>query len=298
VLASQQWKGKPRSEHLWRWRNTSAAPWPNCGLRVNAICYRAGCAEHPLAWRDWASCRSAPALPQLCGFQSACRLPGFIALAADLYEIDRREKSTSVSQSRRDGAVPSLNVKTARSWRGIVATHLAREGRMTVTVGRRELLAALGGTAAAWPARGTRAAARPDSPLWHTHKFLPRMISALRIGAVALAPCRSFVTVTDPVGGGLVARRPASRCPSTSIRRREMAGIVPSDALVSVSWKPHCQMFQTELPKHPGTPARGYSILGWGYLWGRVLCSVGVTEVRPGFAPDVTGCCRPSQSAR
>src|SRR5262245_47914225 len=43
-------------------------------------------------------------------------------------------------------------VRTARSWRGIVPfTHLAREGRMTVTIGRRELLAALGGTAAAWP---------------------------------------------------------------------------------------------------------------------------------------------------
>jgi hypothetical protein len=45
----------------------------------------------------------------------------------------------------------SLNVKTARWRRGIVGfTHLAREGRMTVTIGRRELLAALGG-AAAWP---------------------------------------------------------------------------------------------------------------------------------------------------
>src|SRR6516162_9792191 len=41
---------------------------------------------------------------------------------------------------------------TARSWRGIVAlTHLAREGRMTITIGRRKLLAALGGAAAAWP---------------------------------------------------------------------------------------------------------------------------------------------------
>jgi hypothetical protein len=44
-----------------------------------------------------------------------------------------------------------LNVKTARSWCGIVPfTHLPREGRMTVTIGRRELLAALG-AAAAWP---------------------------------------------------------------------------------------------------------------------------------------------------
>jgi len=47
--------------------------------------------------------------------------------------------------------LPSLNGKTARSWRGIVRfTHLAREGRMTVTIGRRDLLAALGGAAAAW----------------------------------------------------------------------------------------------------------------------------------------------------
>src|SRR5262249_42409681 len=41
---------------------------------------------------------------------------------------------------------------TARSWRGIVPfTHLAREGRMAVTIGRRELLASFGGAAAAWP---------------------------------------------------------------------------------------------------------------------------------------------------
>src|SRR5262249_39371494 len=46
---------------------------------------------------------------------------------------------------------PSLNGKTAPSWRGIVPfTHLPREGRMTVTIGRRELLVARGGAAAAW----------------------------------------------------------------------------------------------------------------------------------------------------
>ena len=82
--------------------------------------------------------------------------------------------------------VPPLNVKTARSWRGIVPfTHLAREGRMTVTIGRRELLVAFGG-AAAWPlaARaqqpakkmlriGTVSALQQSSPTWAA--FMRRM---------------------------------------------------------------------------------------------------------------------------
>src|SRR6516164_445636 len=60
-------------------------------------------------------------------------------------------KSSRSFQARRRSVAPPAPSGTARSWRGIVPfTHLAREGRMTVTLGRRELLVALGG-AAAWP---------------------------------------------------------------------------------------------------------------------------------------------------
>src|SRR5262245_6533613 len=72
----------------------------------------------------------------------------------------RRRNSRCWSRGGGCGATaPSLNMKTARSWRGIVtSTHLAREGRMTVTIGRRELLAALGGAAVAWPIAARAAA--------------------------------------------------------------------------------------------------------------------------------------------
>src|SRR5262245_51160332 len=65
---------------------------------------------------------------------------------------DTGDRRSSFGCAASAAVQPSLNGKTARSRRGIVPfTNVAREGRMTVTIGRRELLAALGGAAAAWP---------------------------------------------------------------------------------------------------------------------------------------------------
>src|SRR5215468_12679176 len=73
-------------------------------------------------------------------------------LSTDDASGDTGDRRSSFGCAASATVQPSLSVKTAPSWRGIVPfTHLAREGRMTVTMGRRELLAALGGGAAAWP---------------------------------------------------------------------------------------------------------------------------------------------------
>src|SRR5262245_19047361 len=83
--------------------------------------------------------------------------------------------------------LPTLNIKTARLWRGIVPfTHLAREGRMTVTIGRRKLLAALGRAAAAWPraARAQQAAMPVVAFVTPSERdsFPPRYVAAFRKG--------------------------------------------------------------------------------------------------------------------
>jgi len=68
---------------------------------------------------------------------------------AEIYQLLNAKPTTELDAT---SILPSLNAKTSRSWRDILLfTHLARKGRMTVTTGRRELLAALGGAAAAWP---------------------------------------------------------------------------------------------------------------------------------------------------
>src|SRR5438046_6973717 len=72
------------------------------------------------------------------------------------YEPTREGAMTVEAGARRTARRPARAgghaVRTAHPRRAIVALRtLAREGRMAVTIGRRELLAALGGAAVVWP---------------------------------------------------------------------------------------------------------------------------------------------------
>src|SRR5262245_52703024 len=68
-------------------------------------------------------------------------------------------------------------------------THLAREGRITVMIGRRELLAALGGAAAAWPlaVRAQQERMRRIGVLMSTVEGDPRGLESITAFAQGLA---------------------------------------------------------------------------------------------------------------
>src|SRR5262249_27529708 len=98
-------------------------------------------------------------------------------------------------KSRRSAHAGCRAVRTACSWRGTVPfAHLAREGRMTVTIGRREWLAARGGAAAGGGGRCRTAAAMP-------------VIGFTEKGLGELCEARSHREVRAPAQLGLRARR-------------------------------------------------------------------------------------------
>src|SRR5262249_17140763 len=97
------------------------------------------------------NCRCGSLIPAIPAYRFAPRAD-IRPMRAFMCTRPTARPKISLLKSRRFAHAGCRAVRTARSWRGILpSTHLAREGRMTVTIGRRELLAALGSAAAAWP---------------------------------------------------------------------------------------------------------------------------------------------------
>jgi hypothetical protein len=89
--------------------------------------------------------------------------------------VQRRVRPPVPSRRSDPGGWLNFEINPMDHSRATVVTHLAREGRMTVTIGRRDLLVALGGVAA-WllaaraasegRARGLFRQVRPHEGLW------------------------------------------------------------------------------------------------------------------------------------
>src|SRR5262249_55645398 len=131
---------------LLRWR---------LGIACRAVYpYRAWARRRPSSRHLCCTCsRPVLALSGHAGRVAQCPLSGAkrTTLESKLSVAGRRSVEAI---ARRAGPVRAGTTQLGQRARGVVSLHLrtlAREGRMTVTIGRRELIAALGGAAAAWP---------------------------------------------------------------------------------------------------------------------------------------------------
>src|SRR5262249_26771183 len=129
----------------------------------------ASCAHNPVAPRTSSSCSRSVDRSRTGGPPHARSGPQCEPHAAPSNRDSRPSSPAPCRLKAKGYLLPELySGATGRSGRfneGLLlrrlhSTHLVREGGMTVTIGRRELLAALGGAVATWPlaARGQQSA--------------------------------------------------------------------------------------------------------------------------------------------